>query len=215
MKSRVVRCGDRVVCLSSEVKRRRVASESGTATFASHVSDSGPFDCVVLEWNVFCGLREDSARAADVLGVPSGTVWTVCLERERRCELSSDVLWWDAILTALALRRKYLMDTLALISTLGGGWASVGQRSIAKQFAHRQLAVARMLGDETLELLSNVYIGYALLFEGHYESAKAIIDQQTLLAKRRGEPRQLRIVDAARLQLERWQQQQQQQQIPN
>ena len=29
-----------------------------------------------------------------------------------------------------------------------------------------------MLGDETLELLSNVYIGYALLFEGKPDEAK-------------------------------------------
>ncbi len=96
------------------------------------------------------------------------------------------------------------METLAHISTLGGGWASVGQRSRAKQYAHQQLAMARMLGDETLELLSNVYIGYALLFDGEVDKAKAVIAEQTRLALRRGEPRQMRIVEAARLQLERY-----------
>ncbi len=65
-----------------------------------------------------------------------------------------------------------------------------------------------MLGDDTLELLSNVYIGYALLFEGQHELARSVIAAQTKLAQKRGEKRQLQIVEAARLQLQRWDEEQ-------
>jgi hypothetical protein len=103
---------------------------------------------------------------------------------------------------------RYLLETVAQISTLGGGWASVGQRKRARQYAEQQRNVAKMLGDDTLELLSNVYIGYALLFEGQHEQARSVIAAQTKLAQKRGDKRQLQIVEAARLQLQRWDEEQ-------
>jgi hypothetical protein len=96
-----------------------------------------------------------------------------------------------------------LMDLTAHLSTLGGGWASVGQRSKAHRFAIQQKRVARLLNDDTLELLSNVYIAYGHLSQGRHDLAKSIIAEQTLIAQKRGEKRQLAIVHAAHLQLQR------------
>lgn len=114
------------------------------------------------------------------------------------------VWWWDRQLRFLVKRYKYLLETAAQISTLGGGWASVGHRGRARQYAIQQRNVARMLGDETLVLLSNVYEAYAMLYEGHRQQAGLMIDQQALLAERRKDPRQLNIIAAARIQLQRY-----------
>ncbi len=123
------------------------------------------------------------------------------------CDFLPLVLWltrphrWHALLRQLEVRRQVLLEMTAHISTLGGGWASVGQRSKAHQYAYQQKRVARLLGDETLELLSDVYIAYGHLSEGRLELARNIIAAQTTLAQRRGDRRQLAIVDAARIQL--------------
>lgn len=119
------------------------------------------------------------------------------------CSLCGCDLHWGEMLHALERRRLVLLDMTAHISTLGGGWASVGKREKAHQFALQQKRIARMLGDETLELLSDIYIAYGYLFQGQAEKARDIIDQQTRIAMRRKEKRQLAIVEAAQLQLAR------------
>jgi hypothetical protein len=70
------------------------------------------------------------------------------------------------------LTKKFLWDR---------GWASVGQRGKARQYAMQQKNVAIMLQDETLELLSNVYIAYAHLFEGERQIAQKMIDVTIVL----------------------------------
>lgn len=110
---------------------------------------------------------------------------------------------WQRLLQRLECRRQALLEMTAHITTLGGGWASVGERAVAHRYAMQQKRVARLLGDETLELLSDVYIGYGHLFAGRVDEARRIIAAQTVIAKRRGEPRQLAIVAAARIQLDR------------
>lgn len=82
-------------------------------------------------------------------------------------------------------------------SASGGGWASVGARAQAHQYAMQQKRVARLLGDETLELLSDVYIAYGHFFGGRVHEARASIQRQSVLATQRGDRRQLAIVDAA------------------
>jgi hypothetical protein len=57
----------------------------------------------------------------------------------------------------------------------------VGQRGKARQYAMQQKNVAKMLNDETLELLSNVYIAYAHLFEGERQIAQKMIDVTIVL----------------------------------
>lgn len=124
-------------------------------------------------------------------------------ERGELSSLCACDLHWGALLQQLERRRITLLEMTAHISTLGGGWASVGKREKAHQFAMQQKRIARMLGDQTLELLSDIYIAYGLLFEGQVDKARELIDQQTRLAVQRKEKRQLAIVEAAQLQLAR------------
>lgn len=135
--------------------------------------------------------------------------WFMCGEKtlfvvgKENHELTFMDLRFGEMIHYLVARSMYLQDTIAMISTLGGGWASVGQRHKAHHYAMKQKSAARILGDETLELLSNVYIAYGMLYKGEREEAERIIDEQTALAKKRGEKRQLAIVHAAHLQLEK------------
>jgi hypothetical protein len=173
----------------------------GLVVFASHVSESRAADEVcVAHWTDFAAL---SGEGREVIDAPEFSVWRVRADEERLLRLDGATLRWGVLVHDLVARRKYLLETIAQISTLGGGWASVGARDKASQFALQQRNVARMLGDETLELLSNVYIGYAHLYAGKRELAGRVIAEQTRLAFQRKEKRQLQIVEAARLQLER------------
>lgn len=129
----------------------------------------------------------------------------VLLDVARNCWLSNaDVLWNDRV-HSLVAKRKYLLETLAHVSTLGGGWASVGERKKAQQFAMRQKVVARKLEDETLELLSNVYIAYGILHDGDHDKAQRMIEEQAELVKKRGggDARQRAIIEAAFIHLSR------------
>lgn len=71
-------------------------------------------------------------------------------------------------------------------------------------YATQQRSIARLLQDETLELLSEVYIAYAVLFEGDKTRAAALIDRQAAIARKRNDRRQNAIIAAAYLQLERF-----------
>ena len=198
-------CGPLTVAgrLSSarEQLSKKTRKEGGVLVFARHVSEGRATDEVcVAHWSDFAALRD----VACLFPVPAGAVWRARAAEGGLARLCGATLRWGGLVRDLVARRKYLLETVAQISTLGGGWASVGARDRASQFAVQQRNVARMLGDETLELLSNVYIGYAHLYAGRREAAGRLIAEQTRLAQRRGERRQLQIVEAARLQLQRY-----------
>ncbi len=200
-----MRVEGRFVSAADEAERvgKKRREEAGELRWAVHVSQGRDHDAVsVLHWSDFAALRADKERWTGL--VPMGERWQASPSTGGLWRLSGAVLRWGAMVHDLVARRKYLLETIAQISTLGGGWASVGARDKASQFAVQQRNVARMLGDETLELLSNVYIGYAHLYGGRRELAGKLIGEQTELAKRRGDKRQLLIVEAARLQLQRY-----------
>ncbi len=90
--------------LEESKRKRRKTEEFGTAVFAKCVSDRKENDSTIDCWELFCGLRDDPERAADLLRVPFGKVWKGRFDR--RFELTSDVKRWDSIITLLAKRRK-------------------------------------------------------------------------------------------------------------
>ena len=179
------------------------ASRAGSVSFCAHVSEA--WDAAIVSGaSDFCALR---ARP-DVRWLPAGT------RRVGLAEVALDraTVRWGELVHGLVARHKLLLETLAQISTLGGGWASVGERGRAKQYAVQQRSVARMLQDETLELLSEVYIAYADLFEGRRQAAGEAIERQAGVAAKRSDKRQKAIIEAAFIQLARYDEQQQQQQ---
>lgn len=224
-------CGGFVLTTSHEKKKRFscvaddlmlgsvVQSNKVQLVFPEHVSWRGKHGCagcckgVILfvhfaDWNA---IRLGDGNVRDGLAC----CWSVYLSsssdghvlvapgEDEMSDLRGPVLHWDDLVMMLVARRKYLTETIAHISTLGGGWASVGDRNKARQFAFQQRNVARLLGDETLELLSNVYIAYGHLYDGRFEVAKSMIDTQATLARKRGDKRQLAIIHAAYIQLDR------------
>lgn len=172
------------------------------ARYSMHCSDEDKDTVPVVtfaHWTDFAQARSESQNR--FLGVAADQ--PVFVTPKGVSMLSRATLRWGEMVLGLLAKRKYLLETIAQISTLGGGWASVGQRGRARQYASQQKNVAIMLGDETLELLSNVYIAYALLFDGKRSEAETMIDQQALIAASRNDKRQNQIIAAARIQLER------------
>lgn len=68
-------------------------------------------------------------------------------------------------------RSKYLYSLNNWFSTLGGAYAAVQRAEEARRVATRQLRIARLLGNDEMEIRAQLYLAYYLMSKARYEEA--------------------------------------------
>lgn len=98
--------------------------------------------------------------------------------------MNAENLWYECI-SELIWRKGYLQAENLFCQTLGAAYASISRdrnevrfATNAKDFAERQLIIAKKLDDKDLERKARTYIGYYFMFIGDYDSARTIISAQ-------------------------------------
>jgi hypothetical protein len=86
--------------------------------------------------------------------------------------------WFARLLQHDARRRFALLNEMAMQQTLGGGWACLRVVEKAVYHAIRLYTLAQELGDEATMRKCRVFIGYAQVWNGDFDAARQLVDEQ-------------------------------------
>jgi len=101
----------------------------------------------------------------------------VCVMGSHSLELTRGDLQWHRMLFWLLARHIQTEWAIAVLSTLGGAHAALGQARHAKRFAQQQLALARAAGNSRLAFVSQAYQCYYFIHIGRLDRVRGSLDR--------------------------------------
>eukprot|EP01138_Halocafeteria_seosinensis_P007893 gb/GECG01008064.1/.p1 GENE.gb/GECG01008064.1/~~gb/GECG01008064.1/.p1 ORF type:complete len:443 (+),score=32.80 gb/GECG01008064.1/:1-1329(+) len=114
------------------------------------------------------------------------------------CRATPDLLGCKKFMFLIVMRRELIVAN-AWISTLGGGYYLCKHIDQARVMAEKQILVAKLLGDESMEAKANVHFVYNDILERKFGSARVRIRTLRKIGKRLGDTELLKMLKASKL----------------
>jgi hypothetical protein len=83
-------------------------------------------------------------------------------------------------------RYIFIKNNMYLVDSIGGGFASIKNTSMAYQFLILLYKLAQMINDKETIIKCNIYYGYTLLWGNKYKIALYILNEQKKIAHNEG-----------------------------